>query len=562
MSMSRRERWQFVGIWFFLGFVPLLMRSLWQPDEARYAEIPREMLASGDWLTPKLNYVLYFEKPPLQYWLSALSMKVFGVNAAAARLPMALATAISMWCAWRLARRLGVERPMQAVFMAATALIAYACGQILTLDALFSAFLVLSVTAGIEAVAARYQEKPALGWTLLAFGAQALAVLTKGLAGPVLLGGTLLCSLPWAWREPRLRRAFLRTFFDPLGWLLMLVIAVPWFVAVDRANPGHARFFFIHEHFERFTTHEHHRQGSKNPVLDKLYFVIILVPGLFPWLGRCLVGLRGAFGFLRRQGGPQSGEAPLHRWTVSALLMAFLVPLVFFSLSGSKLPPYILPVVVPLVAMGAAWLPEKGPWSRPMGRELLILGCLFLVACAFPKLVPDRAALPWALLVGAAALALGLWAHGGKGLDPIRFAVALGVCCLLLTQALDRVMGSSLALGSLVRKCPAQAQWISAGTYFQILPFMTREPVAVVGGTGELAFGIGRLEASDRLERFPEHLDDLGQTAARMQVARPDKPVFALITPGAWKALGASQASWTVEGREPTALVLRFQGAR
>nr|WP_320134033.1 glycosyltransferase family 39 protein [uncultured Holophaga sp.] len=560
MSMSRRERWQFVGIWFFLGFVPLLMRSLWQPDEARYAEIPREMLASGDWLTPKLNYVLYFEKPPLQYWLSALSMKVFGVNAAAARLPMALATAISMWCAWRLARRLGVERPMQAVFMAATALIAYACGQILTLDALFSAFLVLSVTAGIEAVAARYQEKPALGWTLLAFGAQALAVLTKGLAGPVLLGGTLLCSLPWAWREPRLRRAFLRTFFDPLGWLLMLVIAVPWFVAVDRANPGHARFFFIHEHFERFTTHEHHRQGSKNPVLDKLYFVIILVPGLFPWLGRCLVGLRGAFGFLRRQGGPQSGEAPLHRWTVSALLMAFLVPLVFFSLSGSKLPPYILPVVVPLVAMGAAWLPEKGPWSRPMGRELFLLGLAFLAAGFIPGLIQDRSQIEWVFVLGAAFAALGAWGRWGRGLDRERFSALLVALCLLFTWVVNRSLGSSKALDRLARQAPADAQWISAGNYFQILPFIGRSPVTVVSGTGELDYGVGRLSETERERRFKAQPEELTSAALELRKEQPGRPVYALVTPGLWRHLPEEQhRAWEDLDRTSSAVLLRLR---
>ena len=89
--MTRRERTYLLVLWFFLGLLPLLVRPLWEPDEGRYAEIPREMLATGDWLTPRLNGVLYFEKPPLQYWLSALSMKLFGLNGAAARLPLALA---------------------------------------------------------------------------------------------------------------------------------------------------------------------------------------------------------------------------------------------------------------------------------------------------------------------------------------------------------------------------------------------------------------------------------------------------------------------------------------
>ncbi|MDE3245463.1 MAG: glycosyltransferase family 39 protein, partial [Acidobacteriota bacterium] len=118
--MTRRDRTTYLLLWAILGLLPLFMRPLWEPDEGRYAEIPREMLASGDWLTPRLNGVLYFEKPPLQYWLSAISMKLFGLNAAAARLPLALASLILFWCAWRLARRLGARGPIWAVVMVAT----------------------------------------------------------------------------------------------------------------------------------------------------------------------------------------------------------------------------------------------------------------------------------------------------------------------------------------------------------------------------------------------------------------------------------------------------------
>ena len=145
--MTRRERTYLLALWFFLGLLPLLVRPLWEPDEGRYAEIPREMLATGDWLTPRLNGVLYFEKPPLQYWLSAISMKLFGLNGAAARLPLALASGLMIWAAWRLAKRLGARDPLWAPFMAATGLLAFLVGQLLTLDALFSAFLVAALAA-------------------------------------------------------------------------------------------------------------------------------------------------------------------------------------------------------------------------------------------------------------------------------------------------------------------------------------------------------------------------------------------------------------------------------
>ena len=334
--MTRRERYTLLALWFFLGLLPLLVRPLWEPDEGRYAEIPREMLATGDWLTPRLNGVLYFEKPPLQYWLSALSMKVFGLNGAAARLPMALASGLMIWAAWRLAKRLGARDARWAPFMAATGLLAFLVGQLLTLDALFSAFLVAALAALVEAVAQRREGKGGLGWTLAAFTLMAGAMLTKGLAQVILVGGILVFSLPFGWRDAGLRRAILRTAFDPLGWLLYLVLVSPWFWFVDRANPGHAHFFFIHEHFTRFLTHEHARQGSNNWLLDKLYFIGILAVGLLPWLSISMVGLKRAWTFLKGRG-PQAQD-PLARWIVGATFMGFVWPLFFFSLSGCTMP--------------------------------------------------------------------------------------------------------------------------------------------------------------------------------------------------------------------------------
>ena len=123
--MTRRERLQFLLAWLALGVLPLFLRPLWEPDEVRYAQIPLEMLAKGDWMTPTLNGVLYFEKPPFQYWLTAVSLKLFGTGAAAARLPLALASLLSMAAAFLLARRLGARRPVWAAFMAASALLGF-----------------------------------------------------------------------------------------------------------------------------------------------------------------------------------------------------------------------------------------------------------------------------------------------------------------------------------------------------------------------------------------------------------------------------------------------------
>ncbi len=552
--MTRRERSTLLGLWFFLGLLPLLFRPLWEPDEGRYAEIPREMLASGDWLTPHLNGVLYFEKPPLQYWLSVLSMKLFGISGAAARLPLALASALMLWAAWRLAKRLGAREPLWAAFMAATGLLAFILGQLLTLDALFSAFLVAALAALVEAVAQRREGRTGLGWTLTTFTLLAGAMLTKGLAEVILTGGILLGSLLFAWKDPDLRRAVLRTAFDPLGWLLYLVLVVPWFWAVNRANPGHAQFFFIHEHFTRFLTHEHARQGSNNWLLDKLYFVGFLAVGLLPWLSATLVGLKRTWTFLQGRG-PQAQDH-LARWTVGLAAMGFLWPLVFFTFSGSKLPPYILPVIVPLAALACAFerQGEEAAALGRMGKELMALGVLFLLAAVFFR--DHLTGLPWLYLLGAAFGGLGVWAHRPRGLSGPRLMASYGAALWLLLAAAQVTAGPGKGVADLVRQAPANAQWISYDVYFQGLPFYARTRVVVVAGTGELAFGRDRLADPGRW--FNEDPAALGAVADRMKAEHSDRPVLVMAKVSIWKTLGAAeQDRWQVIARNSGALVAR-----
>lgn len=560
--MSKRERWQFFFLWLFLGLVPLMLRPLWEPDEGRYAEIPREMLASGDWLTPRLNGVLYFEKPPLQYWLSAIAMKLFGSNALAARLPLALASGITLWCAWKLARRLGAREPMAVAFMTATSLLAFTVGQILTLDALFSALLLLSLTAAIEGVATRAQNlgPQALGWTLLAFGSNALALMTKGLAAPVLLGGILFASLPWLWRSPALRRAVLRTLIDPLGWLMFLILGAPWFILVDRVNPGHARFFFIHEHFARFSSTVHHRQGSDNPFLDKTYFLGILLLALLPWLTTSLMGLWRTGIFLRKRTGPLGAQAPIHRWTVATAFMAFLVPLAFFSLSGSKLPPYILPVLMPILALAAAFQREG---EEPLIRkrcawELVGLGAIF--ALAAPALLRSQESLGWVLGLGGAFVLLGCWGLRPRNLTDPRWKAALGTVFLLFALTAQKAAGPGKSVAQLVKQAPADAQWISAGNYFQGLPFYAKQRVAVVDGTGELAFGKDRLPSPERDRWFQEESAALNSLAQRMQAEQLHRPVWGLLSPRAWELLTPEERkAWRIVQGTPSAFLAQFQ---
>ena len=558
--MSRKERWQLLSLWFFLGLVPLFMRPLWEPDEARYAEIPREMLALGDWLTPRLNYVLYFEKPPLQYWLSACSMRLFGLQPFAARLPLALATLISLWCGWRLAQRLGARQPIWGAFMVATGLLPFVCGQILTLDALFAALQVLAFVAAAEAVAARFHDRSGRGWTLLAFASLALAMLTKGLAAPVLVGMILISSLPWAWKAPKLRSAVLGTLLDPYGWLLFAAVAAPWFVLVDRANPGHATFFFIHEHFARFTSHVHNRQGSNNAVLDKLYYVGILGFGLVPWLSASVLGMKRAVAFLGRAAGPRAEQTPLHRWTLAATLLAAAWPFAFYSLSGSKLPPYILPSVIPVLALASAF-EREGEDFRALARsgwELLGLG--LALALAGPFLAKGPGAVGWVLATGAALAGMGLWALRPVGLSGIRWMAGIGAALLLVSFAAGEVAGPGKDASALVRRAPANAQWISCGNYFQAIPFVSRQRAVVVAGTGELEYGRNRLSAGERDRWFQDDEKNFTPIALRMKAEEPQRPVWALVDKNSWKDLPEAQkAAWELQGASPSCALVSLR---
>ena len=549
--MTRRDKFTYAFLWVILGLLPLFLRPLWEPDEARYAEIPREMLASHDWLTPHLNGVLYFEKPPLQYWMTAGGFKLFGLHDWVARLPLAVASAIMLWCAWRLAKRLGSRGPIWAAVMAATTLLSFIVGQILTLDAIFSALTVLTFVAAVEAVATEWAGGSPRKWLLLEYTALSLAFLSKGLAAMVLPGGALLFSLWFAAGRPRLRRAILRTLFDPLGWIVAVVLTAPWFILVDRANPGHATFFFVHEHFARFLTHEHARQGSNNPILDKLYFVGILLVGLLPWLSAALRGLKRGWAFARAKG-PEPEDGGLHRWLVGATWLAFAWPLLFFSLSGSKLPPYILPVVVPLMALACAFerKGEEPITLRRSGIELAILGVAFLGYGMFTHKLPAGAGV-WVILLGLAWIAFGAWC-----VKPLRMTVmmllgGLAGCLLLLTLTAERTAGPGKELVPIVAMAPKDAEWISLGVYRQGIAWYTGRRCVVLDGTGELAYGRDHLSQADQNRWLPEQRGDLLNLAAQLK-AEAGRPVVVVASPRDWDALPtATRAAFTELIRTP-----------
>src|SRR4051812_46746711 len=231
-------------------FSTLEYRKLIKPDEGRYAEISREMTVTGDWITPRLNGIKYFEKPPLQYWATAAAFSAFGLNEWTARLWSAITGFAGVLLVFYTGRRLFAPTSGVIAAMAlGTSLWYLVIGHLNTLDMGFTSFLEAAMCFFLFAQAEARASPRERYWMLAAWTAIALAVLSKGLAGIVLPAAVVIvyCAVQRT-LEPLRRMHFLA------GVPLFVVICAPWFIAVSLANPEFPRFFFIHEHFERFLT--------------------------------------------------------------------------------------------------------------------------------------------------------------------------------------------------------------------------------------------------------------------------------------------------------------------
>ena len=340
----------------FLGHYPLM-----EPDEGRYSEIPREMLERMDFITPTLNYVKYFEKPPLLYWLNALSMAIFGENEFAARLPCALAGLLTILFTYWLGRKLFERQTgLYAAVIVGSCLGFVPQARINITDVPLTLCLTVSLGSFILAVKSDGRDKA--GYYYLSYAAAALAVLTKGLVGILFPAAIIflfmLCRKRWeVLKEMRL----------VTGLTLFLAVAAPWFILVSMRNPEFARFFFIHEHFERFLTKVH---GRYQPLW---FFLPVLFGIMLPWAFYVPLALKDAW--QKRRGEHGEALAYLAIWAIFVFL--------FFSKSNSKLVPYILPVVPPLALITAAAFRETiASGKRLRLATYLAIGAMALHCCA------------------------------------------------------------------------------------------------------------------------------------------------------------------------------------
>jgi len=330
--------------------------GLAEPDETRYAEIPREMLAARDLLVPRLNGVPYFEKPPLLYWANAASLRVFGETPWAARFPTRLAGLGTLLLILVAARGIGAGALSAAVlFLAAP--IGFLFSRTNLTDGLLTFFFTATLLAGRAAVLRREEKRPWLGMAAIFGAACAAGFLTKGLIALVLPAAIFFI---WAVATGRFV-ATLRTLVLSPAPFVFLLLALPWFLAVERRHPGFLDFFFIREHFQRFATKAAKRTG---PVY---YFVPVLLLGFMPGVA---FFARGFWKALRRSD------------PAFFFFVWFSVVFVFFSTSSSKLPPYLFPAIPAAAVLAARGMPDAGA----RGRRLWIVQAILATTLAISLL--------------------------------------------------------------------------------------------------------------------------------------------------------------------------------
>ncbi|MGH9404991.1 MAG: glycosyltransferase family 39 protein [Terriglobia bacterium] len=490
-----------------LGRLPLL-----EPDEGRNAEVAREMLVTHDWITPHYDGLPYLDKPAFLFWSIAGAFRVFGLSEWAARFPAAIAALATVLLAWLLGRRMfGETTGVFAGIILATAPLFFGIARTVVFDMPLTFFVTAALLCFWLNSSRSYASRRL---DLLAFAAMGVGALTKGPVAFLLPLITLAVFHACAGTVRELRKLHWVS-----GWILFLAITLPWFIDVSLRNPGFPKYAFWEESLLRFTTGAHlHRSSSV------FYYVPLYFAGFFPWSFFLL------FSGWKRLRAWRTLREEARRAELFLLVWAAVI-FVFFTLSRSKLPGYVLPALIPLSILAArGWQPRSAadwriaPRGVPAGFVALIV-CGVLIALLpysfhFIMLSAHAASRlpftvvhllrPGLLRGGVVMLALGVfgWRHIRRGSRrwPSFAAAALAVpllAILLRTPlALYARINSSKEVAQTIDASPGKDLPVYGYYYFRTgLPFYLRRPVGLVTEEG------GQTTSNYIAARFSTFLD-------------------------------------------------------
>lgn len=485
-------------ILFYLAtyILPLGSRQMIRPDEFRYAEIPREMLASGNWITPKLVDVRYFEKPALGYQLTALSFKYFGENAFALRLPSALAVGITALLLFGLLKTNSSDPrlPVLATGIYLLCGLVYGVGTFAVLDSQLTAALTLTIGFFYFAWSARTR-MATVAWLAAAGAAAGAAFLLKGLLAFAVPTVVIVPFLLW-------QKEWKKIFVYPwLPFAAALLVALPWALAIHHQEPDFWRYFIEEEHFNRFTGNTYDRDPE-----PFWYFIPVLLGGMLPAGLYCAAAWMGWKRELFRR--------PLYRF----LLCWAVLPFLLFSASSCKLGTYILPCFPPLAALIAAGTLEAFRLRPGSARKILditfkslglllaalaVIATVGLIVWRFIPALPELYS-KWNLFPYLTLLALLAWGvaliRSRRWTAPVQSAVFLFGMAPAIVFGLNAV--PDIALGDKatavgIRQCLEEIPvrrgdiiLVDRGTLQATAWLLKRTDLVLIGKPGELQYGL------------------------------------------------------------------------
>lgn len=480
----------FLVIWFYM----LGARTLVPTDEGRYAEMAREMLATGDWITLRLNGIKYFEKPPLQNWMNAITFAIFGLGDWQARLWTGLngllgVAAVAFTGNKIFSRRVGIT----AALVLGSSFYWAGMGHVNSLDMGLSGMMTLPLCGLLIAQTAPGNSKTERNAMLLCWLGMALATLSKGLIGFVLPGAVLVI-----YTAVTRDLALWKRLHMGKGLILFFAVTAPWFILIALKNPEHPHFFFIHEHWDRFFSTVHKRGGPWH------YFFPLLILGIIPWPGALLQGLLT---------GLRDNAAGFQPRKILFIWAAFLF--LFFSVSGSKLPGYILPIFPALALLLAYQLEHSGLRSTKIAALLsavigvagVITLTIYLKTSGLKNDAIDKALTlnyaPWIaaallLMVAGGVIAWFLARKNANGNGKDWAIITLAVTGFLAGQIAflgHNPWGKYIAGSEYVSKIQAELKQpdtpiYAVGRYEQALPFYLQRTMTLVEFPDEMEFGL------------------------------------------------------------------------